>query len=203
MWPEGGSRGEGDDMIREIVELGNPLLRSPSAPVSDPRAPETSALAADLLDTLHDFQSRTGYGRGIAAPQVGELRRMVVIDIPGARPAAAAGPFRAVIQAPAGLAFPLVLVNPAITRCSPETGLVWDACFSYWGFFFQVRRARRVTVDYVDCGGSPRRLEAEGDLAELLQHEIDHLGGVLAIDRIADPKSLCTLREFERRNRNR
>lgn len=169
----------GSELIREIVELGNPLLRTASRPVADPRGPAAAALARDLLDTLRDFRRRTGYGRDIAAPQIGVMERMVVIDIPDGRRE--------------------VFVNPVISEQSSETDLVWDACFSYWGFFFQVDRAHRVTVDYLDLTGRPCRLEAEGDLAELLQHEIDHLDGVLAIDLIADPRSLCTLREYERK----
>ncbi len=132
-------------MIREIVELGNPLLRTASRPVADPRGPAAAALARDLLDTLRDFRRRTGYGRDIAAPQIGVMERMVVIDIPDGRRE--------------------VFVNPVISEQSSETDLVWDACFSYWGFFFQVDRAHRVTVDHLDLTGCPCRLEAEGDLA--------------------------------------
>jgi peptide deformylase len=183
-------------MIREIVELGNPLLRTVSRPVTDPTGPATAALARDLLATLHDIQRRTGYGRGIAAPQIGMMERMVVIGIPREKRDAASLPEGRSSPLPS---FPLVLINPVISERSPETTLIWDACFSYWGFFFQVARARRVTVEYHDLAGLSRRLQAEGDLAELLQHEIDHLDGVLAIDLIADPRSLCTVREYERR----
>jgi peptide deformylase len=166
-------------MIREIVELGNPLLRRPSSPVPDPCALEVASLARDLFDTLHDFQARTGYGRGIAAPQVGMAWRVVAIDIPGG-----SGPF--------------ILVNPEVVERGSGEGLVWDACFSYWGFFFQVRRSRSIVVSYLTPAGEQRRLEASGDLAELLQHEIDHLDGILAIDRITDPSTLRTLKEHER-----
>lgn len=219
-------------MIREILELGNPVLRTPSAPVRDPDAPEIAALVTDLLDTLHAFQRRTGYGRGIAAPQIGVLKRVVVIDIPGkvgdgagARSSARGGgrppgpPAGQGNDRPAGLTFPLVLVNPIITDQSPETDLVWDACFSYWGFFFQVRRHRRVAVEYLAPSGASsdapsgappgvppapssgprrRRLEAEGGLAELLQHEIEHLEGRLAIDLLEDKATLMTVREYEK-----
>ena len=189
-------------MIREIVELGKPLLRTVSRPVDDPTGPAAAALSRDLLDTLHDFQRRTGYGRGIAAPQIGVMERMVVIDIP--RESVSQAPYGAsVSQAPSAASLlppmPLTLVNPVISERSPETTLIWDACFSYWGLFFQVARARRVTIDYHDLAGLSRRLQAEGDFAELLQHEIDHLDGILAIDLIADPRSLCTVREYERR----
>ena len=189
-------------MIREIVELGNPLLRTVSRPVADPTGPAAAALARDLLDTLHDFQRRTGYGRGIAAPQIGVMERMVVIDIPresGSQAPSGASVSKAHSAASFLPPMPLTLVNPVISERSPETTLIWDACFSYWGFFFQVARASRITVDYHDLAGRPQRLEGEDDLVELLQHEIDHLDGILAIDLIADPRSLCTVREYERR----
>lgn len=191
-------------MIREILELGNPLLRAVSAEVGQSDVSSTACLVTDLIDTLHDFQLRTGYGRGIAAPQIGALVRMVVIDpLPDTVLASGTVSDVPVTASDRPVTYPLILANPSITYRSPQTILVWDACFSFWGFFFQVRRARRVTVDYTDVEGRPQRLKAEGDLAELFQHEIDHLDGVLAIDLIADPGSLCTIREYEKRTDRR
>jgi peptide deformylase len=138
-------------------------------------------LINDLGDTLADFQRRTGYGRGIAAPQIAVAKRVVFIRPSGGKR--------------------LVLINPEIVWRSPETFVVWDACFSYFTLFFQVERARMVRVRYLDPGGRENTLEAEGELSELLQHEIDHLDGRLAIDLVKDPTSFCTVREYERRYR--
>ena len=79
--------------------------------------------------------------------------------------------------------------------------VLWDACLSYLSIFFQVERNRWVKVRYQDQSGAWRETKAEGDLSELLQHEIDHLDGVLAIDRVVDTKTMCTREEFEKRYR--
>jgi len=171
-------------VLRQIVEIGDPVLRCVSAPVEDPSSAETSGLACDMADTLKDFHLRTGYGRGIAAPQVGVPLRMVVVDMPEV----------------GGIA---TLVNPRITWRSKEMFDVWDACFSYFYLFFVVERHRGVKVEYQDLDGAHRVIEATGDLSELLQHEIEHLDGELAIDKVKDPRTFCTVREFEKRVRNK
>lgn len=165
--------------VRATVQIGNPILREVAAPVDDPSAPEIASLVADLSDTLADWRRRTGYGRGIAAPQIGESKRVVFIRMPGEPP--------------------IVLMNPEVIWVSEETFSVWDACLSYFTLFFQVERARAVHVRYMDTGGLEQHLEAEGDLAELLQHELEHLDGRLAIDLVTDSRSFCSLEEYEKR----
>ena len=92
------------------------------------------------------------------------------------------------------------MVNPVITATSDETMVVWDFCFSYFSIFFPVRRHVLVEVKYQDVQGRDRRVEATGHLAELLQHEIDHLDGVLAIDLVTDVKRICTFEEWVARH---
>lgn len=169
--------------IRRILELGDPLLRTVCVEVPEPSAVFVAHLVADLHDTLLDARVRTGYGRGIAAPQIGELARVVVLDLPGRS------------------RWPLV--NPEIVQRSADTHVVWDGCLSFLEVFCQVERHRAITVRYQDLEGTWHQLDtgAEEDLAELLQHEIDHLDGMLTIDRMIDPKSLVTRSEFERRYR--
>jgi peptide deformylase len=169
--------------IRRILELGDPLLRTPCVEVPEPPRGVVGELVGDLLDTLRDARSRTGYGRGIAAPQIGVLARVVVLDLPR-RPY-------------------WVFVNPTIVARSAETRIVWDGCLSFLEVFCQVERHTEIAVRYQDLHGTWHRLDAgdEDDLAELLQHEIDHLDGILTIDRLVDPKSLVTRGEFERRFR--
>lgn len=169
--------------IRPIVQLGDPLLRERCAPVTDPRAPEVSALAADLSDTLAHSRATTGYGRGIAAPQVGALHRVVVLRLPSRD-------YR-----------PWVLVNPSMVERSADTMVVWDACLSFLSIFMQVRRHREVVVRHQDLQGDWHEVRA-GELhdeSELLQHELDHLDGVLCLDRMEDLRTLVTREEFERR----
>jgi peptide deformylase len=169
--------------LRPILQLGDPRLREVTLPVDDPCAPEVAALMEDLADTLDHWRSTTGYGRGIAAPQLGVRQRIIFLQLPGERP------------------WPLV--NPQIIECSKEQIIVWDACLSFLSIFMQVERHREITVRYQDMSGERHELRA-GDnrnLSELLQHEIDHLDGILAVDRITDIKTLCTREEFEKRYR--
>lgn len=165
--------------IRTVVQLGDPTLREVAAPVADPGAPEIAALIDDLRDTLRHWRETTTYGRGIAAPQIGELKRVVFMNIDR----------------------PWPLINPEIVRASEETMVVWDACLSFLSIFFQVRRHTWIDVRYQDLNGSWHEIHAEDDLSELLQHEIDHLDGVLSLDRMTDIRTMCTREEFERRYR--
>jgi peptide deformylase len=155
-----------------------------AAPVEDPAARLTGNLIQDLADTLAHWRSATGYGRGIAAPQLGVLQRVVFLKLPGAEP------------------WPLV--NPEIIERSEEKIVVWDACLSFLSIFMQVERYRQVTVRYWNVNGETFEFEAGDDrsLSELLQHEIDHLDGILAIDRVVDVKTICTREEFEKRYRD-
>lgn len=164
--------------IRDILQLGNPALRAPSAVVAEPDGPYVQALSRDLRETLSAHRQRTGYGRGIAAPQLGTLERIVHVELEGSR----------------------TLVNPVITARSDERMEIWDFCFSYFSIFFPVRRHVLVEVKYQDPQGREQRIEAVGDMSELLQHEIDHLNGVLAIDLVSDVKRICTFEEWKLRH---
>jgi peptide deformylase len=169
--------------LKPILQLGNPILRQKSLAVSDPSAREIAILIQDLADTLAHWRATTGYGRGIAAPQLGVLERVIFLQLPGEKP----WPF----------------INPEIIERSKEKIVVWDACLSFLSIFMQVERNREITVRYQSLDGAPHEFRAGDDrsLSELLQHEIDHLDGILAVDRIVDTKSLCTREEFETRHR--
>gem|GEM_PF-3387295 len=107
--------------IRPVLQLGDPLLRQRATRVADPTAREIHDLAQDLGDTLAHWRSATGYGRGIAAPQLGELRRVIFLKLPGEDP------------------WPLI--NPEIIDSSEERIIVWDACLSFLSIFMQVSSA--------------------------------------------------------------
>ena len=94
-------------------------------------------------------------------------------------------------------------MNPVITERSAEKIVVWDACLSFLSIFMQVERHRETTVRYQDLNGEWREIRAgeERNLSELLQHEIDHLDGILAVDRVTDIRTMCTREEFEKRYR--
>src|SRR5579864_2516917 len=170
--------------VRPILQLGDPLLRGKSLPVKDSTLHEVADLVRDLADTLAHRRSETGYGRGIAAPQLGVLKRVIFLRLPGEEP------------------WPLI--NPEIVERSEEKIVVWDACLSFLSIFMQVERHREITVRYQHLDGSYDDIRAGDDrnLSELLQHEIDHLDGILAIDRVIDTKTICTRKEFEKRYRD-
>ena len=167
--------------VREVLQLGNPTLREVAEAVEDPGSLEVAALVADLTDTLAHWRNTTGYGRAIAAPQIGVKKRAVLLN----------------------LGEPWPMVNPAIIERSEETMVVWDACLSFLFVFCRVVRHREVTVRYQGLEGTWHELRAgaEGDLSELLQHEIDHLDGILAVDRMTSPRTLCSREEFEKRHK--
>jgi peptide deformylase len=169
--------------VQSVLQLGDPRLREVARAVDDPTSPQIALLVKDLADTLAHWRGKTGYGRGIAAPQIAIGLRVIFLQLPGSEP------------------WPLV--NPVITKRSSETMVVWDACLSFLSIFMQVERHREITVRYQDLQAQWHEFHAgaERDLSELLQHEIDHLDGILAVDRIADIKTVCTLEEFEKRHR--
>lgn len=170
--------------VRPILQLGNPLLRSKCARVADPTAKDVRDLVRDLADTLAHWRAETGYGRGIAAPQIGVLQRLIFLKLPGAEP------------------WPLI--NPEIVARSDEKIVVWDACLSFLSIFMQVERHHKITVRYQNLDAETLEFAAGGEknLSELLQHEIDHLDGILAIDRVIDAKTIVAREEFEKRYRD-
>jgi peptide deformylase len=161
---------------RRILQLGDPLLRAVSTPASDPSA--IQLVFRDLRDTLHEFRRTHGFGRGISAVQIGEPTRLIYIEIAGAV---------------------YCLVNPELESRSEQTFRLWDDCFSFPNLLVWLERAKSVVVRYRDEHGAPRKIEASDAFSELLQHELDHLDGILAVDRALDANSLCTREEYERR----
>jgi peptide deformylase len=168
-------------VVKPTLQLGDPLLRASCQEVRDASAPQVRQLAGDLSDTLAGWVACTGYGRGIAAPQIGAPVRVIYL----------------------AMGSPQALVNPVITARSAATWEVWDACLSFSvEIFCKVRRFTWVEVAYESTDGRRHSMRAGGELGELLQHEIDHLDGVLAIDRMTSMTTLCMRSEFERRYRS-
>lgn len=164
---------------REILQLGNEKLWQKSLTVADPLSLDTQSVIGDLSETLAGFREATGFGRGIAAPQIGILRRVIFIRLQ-----------------PVG--FSGALINPHVTWTSNDQIELWDDCFSFPDLMVRVRRAASVRVEYIDERGLAGIIEAQGDLAELLQHEIDHLDGILAVQRAISPAAFSTRAEWER-----
>jgi peptide deformylase len=167
--------------VRDILQLGNPILYQAARVVDDPHDAGVQQTIKDLSDTLRAFREEHGFGRGIAAPQIGSLLRVIYIRMPDN-------------------SFDGPLINPVITHRSSESIEYWDSCFSFADLLVRVRRAQSITVRYVDGDGAEQSLEATDDLSELLQHEIDHLEGILATQRAVSDQALMTRVEWERQN---
>ncbi|HKX26272.1 MAG TPA: peptide deformylase [Blastocatellia bacterium] len=158
--------------VREILLLGNPFLWQPCQNVTNIRSSEIQGMIDDLAATLADFRSRKGFGRAIAAPQIGEHRRLIFVEMSDG-------------------AQPMVLINPSIVRASREMIELWDDCFSFPELLVRVRRHLEIVVRYMDEHASQKEITLRGDHSELLQHEIDHLDGILATDRAIDARSFA------------
>jgi len=168
---------------KEILQLGNPILWQRSVEVENVRGVEVQDLIRDLSDTLAAFRRATGYGRGISAPQIGALKRVVFIRMQ-----------------PHG--YCSALINPSIVDSSNSSFELWDDCFSFPDLMVRVSRATQIRVEYEDDRGLAKILEADGALSELLQHEIDHLDGILAVQRAISPQAFATRAEWERSLKN-
>jgi peptide deformylase len=150
--------------VREIVTLPQVILRHKAHKVTD-FGPEFQALVDDMVETM-----REAPGVGLAAPQVGESIRLIVVEFGDEEDE----------EAPAKL---YAMVNPEITRRSDETLLGTEGCLSIPGIQGEVERAAAVTVKGLNRRGRPMTVKAKGWLARIFQHEIDHLDGVLFVDR--------------------
>jgi peptide deformylase len=156
-------------MVREILQLGNPVLYQASEVVLPQERGTLQPVVTDLHDTMMDFKGRYGAGRAIAAPQIGVFKRLIYMYIDQ----------------------PMVFFNPELVDKSDEMMTVWDDCMSFAELFVKVRRHRQCTIRYLDETWQPCEIALEGDLSELLQHEYDHLDGILAVSRAVDEQSFC------------
>jgi peptide deformylase len=165
--------------VKDILQLGHPLLWEKSTPVDPAEMDVAVSIIDDLRDTLAAFRQDNGFGRGIAAPQIGILKRMIYIAMPSGE-------------------FSGALINPIIVDRSENSVELWDSCFSLPGLMVKVSRSAAVGVEYDDLAGHHHRLEAKDSLSELLQHEIDHLDGLLIIHRALSPRAFTTRQEYLR-----
>ena len=162
-------------MIRPILKLGAPPLTTPAAAI-EAITPETQTLIDDLIETMHDAP-----GIGLAAPQVGVSQRLFVLDL-------------SVGRRPEDLA---VCVNPEILA-REGLQLEEEGCLSVPGFTATVLRAARIAVSAIDRDGAERVIEGRGLLARALQHEIDHLDGLLYLHRLRSIQRVLIERRVRR-----
>jgi len=164
-----------------ILLLGDPLLRRSATGVEDFSSPEIRSDIAALKATLEEFRAEKGFGRGIAAPQIGVSKKILALNL-------GKGTF--------------VLINPKITRFGEAKFTLWDDCMSFPDLLVRVERSATIDIEYMDESGVKIEWKNLGQAeGELLQHEIDHLHGVLAVDRALDRESLVYRSVFmERRS---
>jgi peptide deformylase len=162
--------------VRPIVVLPDPLLRQTSEPIGEVTA-EVRGLADDMLATMYDAP-----GIGLAAIQIGVAKRLVVIDL----------------AKPDEEKRPMVLINPEIISASEEKRVYEEGCLSIPEYYEEVERADRIRFRYRDLDGNTVEAEADGVLATCLQHEIDHLNGVLFIDYLSKLKRDRVIKKFQK-----
>ena len=169
---------------RPILVIPDAKLRQRAEPVATVDD-AVRALTDDMFETMYKAP-----GIGLAAPQIGVMRRVVVLDVAKRRDEEAT---------PA----PMVLVNPEITYASEETVVHEEGCLSIPDFYEDVERPAVIRVRFLDRDGRATEIEAEGILAVCIQHEIDHLNGVLFIDHISRLKRSRVVKRFEKAARDR
>ena len=169
--------------ILKIARMGHPVLRRKAAPVADPTAPEIRSLVNDMLETLEDVG-----GIGLAAPQVHVPLRVVIFEVP-ARRAAREGDG-------AGSVPMTVLVNPVIETLTEDMAVGWEACLSVPGLTGAVPRATHIRYSGYGLDGTRIEREARDFHARVVQHECDHLDGVLYPQRMTDMTLLSFTEEM-------
>ncbi len=167
--------------IIDIVELPNKILRQKAEPIQE-ITDEIRNLAKDMAETMYDAP-----GIGLAANQVGRTEQIVVMDV-------------AEKDQPPNL---ITMINPEITPIGDERLVMEEGCLSIPGVFEEVKRPSRIEATYTNLEGEKIHLEAEGILAVCIQHETDHLNGVLFVDHLSPLKRKLALRRMERFKKER
>lgn len=153
--------------LGDLLLLGDPRLYETCEPVRKEELPEVKDWVADLDNVMREIRAKYNFGRAIAAPQLGVMKRLIYMNIDR----------------------PVVLINPEFTFLSDEMFEVWDDCMSFPNLLVKVNRHKKATIKYLDENWEPQEMELENDLSELLQHEYDHLDGILCTMRAIDDKS--------------
>lgn len=155
--------------VREILLLGNPDLLKVCSEVQQHELEAVQPIIRDLFDTMAQFQAKHGWGRAIAAPQIGAHRRIVCMFVD----------------------HEIAMINPVLSHHSAEQITVWEDCMSFPDLLVKLCNARECRLSYRDENWQLHEVELTDDYAELLQHEVDHLDGILAVQRAIDGQSFA------------
>lgn len=153
--------------LNDLLLLGDPRLYHSCDPVLKEELPIVKAWVEDLDNVMKEIREKHHFGRAIAAPQLGIMKRLIYMNIEK----------------------PVIFINPEFSYLSEELFEVWDDCMSFPNLLVKVNRHKTATIKYLDEFWQPQELKLENDLAELLQHEYDHLNGILCTMRAIDDKS--------------
>lgn len=149
------------------MQLGHPLLYQKCEPVLQSELNSVKSWAEDLASAMAEIRDKYNFGRGIAAPQLGIMKRLIYID----------------------LGQPIIIINPELSYLSDEMFELWDDCMSFPNLLVKVKRHKRLTLRYHDENWNIQEWKATDNEAELIQHEYDHLDGILCTMRAIDDKS--------------
>ncbi len=152
--------------VEDILRLGDPRLYEVCEPVTLAELPLVKEWVLDLHEAMEDIRIRFGFGRGIAAPQLGIMKRLFYLNLDK----------------------PLVIINPEIKNPSEEMFELWDDCMSFPNLLVKVKRHQSLTLEYLDENWERKSWSVEGAVSELIQHEYDHLDGILCTMRAVDNK---------------
>lgn len=153
--------------LKDLLLLGDPRLYQVCEPVLKSELPLVSSWVRDLDNVMQEIREKYNFGRAIAAPQLGIMKRLIYMNIDR----------------------PVIFINPELGNLSSETYELWDDCMSFPNLFVKVKRHQSVTIKFLDENWQPQEWNIENDLSELLQHEYDHLEGILCTMRAIDEKS--------------
>jgi peptide deformylase len=153
--------------VKDILLLGDPRLYEKSEPVLKSEIAGLLPQIDLLFDTVIDFRNKYGCGRAIAAPQIGLMKRIICLNIDK----------------------PVAMLNPELSDLSEEEFEIWDNCMSFPNLLVKVKRHQSLTLTFFDLNFEKQIWHLSGDLSELIQHEYDHLDGILSTQRAIDNQS--------------
>ncbi|SDP99230.1 peptide deformylase [Mucilaginibacter sp. OK268] len=153
--------------LADLLLLGDPRLYEKCKPVLKTELSLVTNWVADMDNVMREIRAKYNFGRAIAAPQLGIMKRLIYMNIDQQT----------------------VFINPEFTWLSDEKFELWDDCMSFPNLLVKVARHKKLTINYLDENWQPQEWHMEDALAELLQHEYDHLEGILCISRAVDPRA--------------
>jgi peptide deformylase len=153
--------------LSDLLLLGDPRLYEICKPITEAEKPLIAGWVADLDNVMREVRARYGFGRAIAAPQLGIMKRLIYMNIDK----------------------PVVFINPELTNLSEQQFELWDDCMSFPNLLVRVKRHESLTINYLDENWQLQTRDLKDDLSELLQHECDHLDGILCTMRAVDEKA--------------